>query len=484
MHKFVRNDSIVNLAGSAHHTNYVLMGRPPMFDTTLKGRARLRALAEKARSDINLFASLCFADGSGQPLRQAQVHRTLQEFLGKQPRGLVALPRDHGKSMQVGIRLIWELGHRPGLRIKIVCATESLAAERGRFIRDHIADNPLIRVVFPQLKSARPWEPVRFTVRRPATIIGPSVAAIGVNVRSTGARADLIVCDDIVDVTALRSLADRQRVKQYFRENLVNLLEPDGRLWYVFTPWHRDDLSAELERSGAYAQFRRAVGPDLEPVWPEHWPRERLTSRRAEIGTTAFSRAYRLVCATDEETALKPEWFRTWHDDVVLERIILAVDPAASIALRADRTAIVALGQTADGIVRCLEATARRVSGPDMVRWLKKADRTWQPDAIIFESQGPFLALKDLLVSQCSFGGKVHAVQHRDNKAERICAFGVHAEQGRFLLKGNAAGQIHPAQVSLYDELTCFPFADSDDLADAAAFGTAWLLQRREPRVW
>ncbi len=433
---------------------------------------------------MNYFAALCFADGNGRPLRQSGVHRELQSFLSTHSRGLVALPRDHGKSVQIGIRLLWELGHRPGLRIKIVCATEALAAERGRYIRDHIADNPMARQVFPQLTAASPWEPVRFTVRRPATVIGPSVASIGVGVRSTGARADLIVCDDIVDVTALRSLADRQRVKQHFRENLVNLLEPDGRLWYVFTPWHHDDLSAELMRSAAYAQFRRAVSPNLDPVWPEHWSSERLAERRAEIGTTAFSRAYRLVCATDEETALKPEWFRTWQVDAPRQRTILAVDPAASTAIRADRTAIVALAQGIDGIVRCLEATARRVSGPDLVAWLTEADRFWKPDAIVFESQGPFVALKDLLVAHCSFGGKIQAVRHSINKSERIRAFGVHAESGRFLLKGDATGQVDPSQIPLYDELTTYPLADTDDLADAAAFGTAWLLSHREPRVW
>jgi predicted phage terminase large subunit-like protein len=445
---------------------------------------RLRTAADAARTDVNRFASLCFADSEGEPLRQAAVHRALQAFLDAHRRALVALPRDHGKSVQIGIRLVWELGRQPGLRIKIVCATEALAAERGRFIRDSIAHNPLVRTVFPHLKSSRPWEVVRFAVARPATIIGPSVAAIGVNVRSTGARADLLVCDDIVDVTALRSLADRQRVKQHFRENLVNLLEPDGRLWYVHTPWHRDDLSADLVRSGAYPAFRRSVGPDLEPVWPEHWPRERLIERRAEIGTTAFSRAYRLVCATDEETALRPEWFRTWHEPAPIERTILAVDPAASTALRADRTAIVVLSQTADGVVRCLESTARRVSGPEMMRWLSDADSFWRPEAILFESQGPFLALKDVLVAHCAFGAKVHAVKQSRDKAERIRAFGVHVENGRFLLKGDAAGHIDPAQTSLYDELTTFPLADSDDQADACAFGTAWMLSTREPRVF
>ena len=52
----------------------------------------------------------------------------------------------------------------------------------------------------------------------------------------------------------------------------------------------------------------------------------------------------------------------------------------------------------------------------------------WRPEAILFESQGPFLALKDLLVAHCTFGAKVHAVQHSRDKAERIRAFGVHVE--------------------------------------------------------
>ena len=43
-------------------------------------------------------------------------------------------------------------------------------------------------------------------------------------------------------MTALRSRADRRRVKDFFHENLMNLLEPDGRFWGLFTPWHPDDL--------------------------------------------------------------------------------------------------------------------------------------------------------------------------------------------------------------------------------------------------
>src|SRR5262245_26223685 len=257
----------------------------------------------QARSHPNDFAELCFTDGIGRRLRQGQVHRDLQEFLGRHARALIELPRDHGKSLQVCIRVLWELGHDPSLRVKMVCASHALAVERCRFLREAISHNPMLRLVFPDLRHAQPWGTTRFTIRRPANVIGPTLTAVGVGSVSTGSRADLLICDDIVDVKSLRGRADRERVKTFFHENLMNLLEPDGRFWGLFTPWHKDDLNSDLKTNPAYTLFRRAVEPmsgeqtaesgepnthgedhagsphsalrspleEWQPVWPEKW---------------------------------------------------------------------------------------------------------------------------------------------------------------------------------------------------------------------
>ncbi|HEY1377642.1 MAG TPA: phage terminase large subunit [Gemmataceae bacterium] len=444
----------------------------------------VRATAERSRFDPAAFAAFVLTDPAGRTLCPAPVHRELQAFLSRHPRALVELPRDHGKSVQVCVRLLWELGRNPGLRIRVVCASEALAVERGRFVRDAIAANPRLRLVFPYLRPGVPWEAVRFTVRRMGPVLGPSVAAVGVGAATTGARADLLVCDDIVDVRALRSRADRERVAAYFHENLVNLLEPDGRLWCLFTPWHADDLNARLKRNPAFALFRRPVGDELQPVWPAKWPREALERRRAEIGAVAFARAYRLVCVPDEAVPIRAAWVRFWTEPAEVVATVLAVDPAVSVTAKADASALVTLARTADNQVRCLEATARRVPAPELVHLIDDADRRWRPDAILFEDNGGFAAVRDLLVRHARFGPKVRGVKQSRDKAARVSAFSVPVENGTFRLKGDGSGGVDAGQQALFDEMTTFPAGEHDDLVDAAAFGAEYLLNHPEPRVF
>jgi hypothetical protein len=457
-----------------------------------------------ARVDPDPFIRLCFTDPVGRAVQQAVVHEELQAFLSANPKALIELPRDHGKSFQVCCRVLWELGRNPGLRVKVVCATEAVAAERSRFLRDAIARNGWVRQVFPDLLPASPWAAEAFTVARPADVIGPSVAAFGVGAGSTGTRADLLVCDDVVDVRSLHSRAERDRVADYFQNNLMNLLEPDGRFWGLFTPWHADDLNARLKRNPSYVTFRRAVGPGLEPVWPQKWPRERLLARKAEIGAASFARGYRLVPIADEDTPVRAAWVRFWTDPADYECVVLSVDPAVTASVKADASALVVLGKTGEppvltgGLpgetpgftpgarqeIRVLEAIARRVAAPDLVALIDASDRRWNPDVILFESNAAFAGIRDLLVRHARFGPRVKGVAQSRDKASRVAAFSVPVENGSFRLRGDGRGGVDPGQLALFEEMTTFPFNEHDDLLDAAATGTAFLLDRREPRVW
>ena len=78
---------------------------------------------------------------------------------------------------------------------------------------------------------------------------------------------------------------------------------------------------------------------------------------------------------------------------------------------------------------------------------------------------------------------KIKSVTQTKDKLSRMHAFSVPVENGMVRLKGNA-GRVDPGQQELWEEMTGFPIGNHDDLLDAAAMGTSYLLERPEPRVW
>lgn len=443
-----------------------------------------QSLIATALKKPDAFASYCFTDPWGLPLMQSALHRDLQTFLTNNRLSLIELPRDHGKTTQICARVLWELGHNPALRIKIVCSSEAIAAERGRFLQRAIAVNAKVREVFPNLNPAEPWTATRFAVERSANIMGPSVTAIGVGSSLTGTRADLLVCDDIVDVKSMASRAERERVKAYFRDNLMNLLEPNGRCWALFTPWHADDLNGELKRNESFECFSRAIDANLTPVWPARWPRHRLAARRKEIGATSFARGYRLVPLAEEDLPIRREWIRYWTTDAEPKRIILSIDPAVSVTEKADASALVVLAESEKNQIRCLDTLARRVNAPDLIRLIEDVDRRWNPEVILFESNAAFKGIKDLLVRYAGFGPKVKEITQVKDKVSRVQPFSVSVENGSFQLKGSPEGGVDPGQQALLDAMLTFPVGEHDDLIDAAVTGVKYLLENREPRLW
>ena len=454
-------------------------------DSSNRATALTAAAIRLARADPVAFLRYLLLDPAAPADPMPEVHAALQNHLSAHRLALVELPRDHGKTTQVCLRVLWELGRAPNLRIKIVCASEAIAVDRSRFLRRSIEQNRRLALVFPHLRKSRPWTAPSFAVERGPGILGPSVAAFGIGAASTGTRADLLICDDVVDVKALHSKAHRDRVAEDFTDNLFNLLEPTGRFWGLSTPWHNQDLNARLKANPSYSLFRRAIGPNLEPVWPEKWSARTLADRRAAIGESSFARGYRLLAIGADEVTIRPEWIRFWDDEIPRERfdrVLLSVDPALSAQATADATGLVVLGKIGAEI-RVLMARGVRVPTHRLLEILAGLDRGWQPDVILFESNAAFDGIRDLFLRHTAFGGRLQGVKQHKAKAIRMGNFAVPVENGTVRLKGRD-GAVDAGQRQLFHEMTAFPFGDHDDLADAAASGAEHLLAAREPRLW
>jgi predicted phage terminase large subunit-like protein len=117
------------------------------------------------------------------------------------------------------------------------------------------------------------------------------------------------------------------------------------------------------------------------------------------------------------------------------------------------------------------------------VSLIEAIDRRWSPAVIVFEGNGAFRGIADLMTRQSAFGPKVRVVNQSKDKGSRVAAFSVPVANGSFRLKG-VGGAVDPGQQELLDEMTTFPVGEHDDLLDAAATGTAFLLNAAEPRVF
>jgi hypothetical protein len=84
------------------------------------------------------------------------------------------------------------------------------------------------------------------------TAEGGGVRAVGVGGGVTGYGAHLVIIDDPVKSRAeAESETMREKVWNWFNDDIYTRLEPDGKIILIQTRWHEDDLAGRLLREAA-----------------------------------------------------------------------------------------------------------------------------------------------------------------------------------------------------------------------------------------
>lgn len=171
-------------------------------------------------------------------------HRQMMEFLvdvwcGDVRRGLLMAFRHSGKSTVVGIFAACVLYMRPETRILILSAETGLAARMVNHIRNILENHPLCVDMVP--KNKKEWASGRITINRPIGIREPSVICQGIHGNITGARADLIICDDVEVPNTCNTPQKREILRERLRE-LDFILSPNGAMIYIGTPHTIDTI--------------------------------------------------------------------------------------------------------------------------------------------------------------------------------------------------------------------------------------------------
>jgi hypothetical protein len=210
---------------------------------------------------------------------------------------MIFLPPRHGKTELVSVRYTaWRMQQQPEMNVILGSYNQRLADRMSRKIRTAICDAEAIRLgkggntsgsecappnIKPQMNAEkrrsekaaadkdigahlRPSAVASFDDGSPfpfsrprqknavsewETAAGGSFRAVGTGSGVTGFGANLIVIDDPVKNRAqAESETFRNRVWDWYKDDLYTRLEPDGSIVLIQTRWHEDDLAGRLLR--------------------------------------------------------------------------------------------------------------------------------------------------------------------------------------------------------------------------------------------
>jgi len=152
-------------------------------------------------------------------------------------------------------------------------------------IKNTIEDNDELRdLLFPGTSDG--WAKTEIRARNGASI---KVRGFGNAVR--GAHPGWIIVDDALKDNVIYSAMQRQKNKEYFHAVIMNMIIPDGQVGVIGTPFHDDDLYANLKKlKGWHYREYPAVFPDGRILWKDRYNFEKLMAKREAQGNIIFSR--------------------------------------------------------------------------------------------------------------------------------------------------------------------------------------------------
>jgi len=249
---------------------------------------------------------------------------------------MIFMPPRHGKSELVTVRYsAWRILRDPSMNIilgsynqqlanrfsrkirRVICDDSSLTAETQRHEENSNRMDRINRMkTSRQRRRAHPEHPVHpveippphqrdavgssvpmfpFIKQRPAnsvaeweTAVGGGLRAVGVGGGVTGFGAQLIVIDDPVKSRAqAESLTFRNKVWDWFNDDLYTRLEPNGSIILIQTRWHEDDLAGRLLREAEEEEGEKWEVIDLPALAEESLTAETQRRRDAEKMRTA-----------------------------------------------------------------------------------------------------------------------------------------------------------------------------------------------------
>ena len=310
-------------------------------------KVKIAEMYKELSTSLVLFGAYCAQDLT--PNGIPQFHVDLCRLLESEDRVALAAPRGFAKSTWVSkILPLWLALFKLKKDICIISASEGLAVEHMRWIKQKLESDPIILALFGDLKSDK-WSETHIIIKHQDGML-INIRAKGAGGQIRGFRPDCIILDDIETDESVLSEEQRKKLKKWLFTACINCLLPGGQLILIGTVIHPLSVLADLletpngwckRRWRAYKEGIQEAGYEL---WAELRTHEWLQKRKAEIGSFAFASEYMNDPKLDSEAPIKYEYIKQWVDLPTQLNLVIAVDPAYSEDVKSDYKVAVLVG--------------------------------------------------------------------------------------------------------------------------------------------
>lgn len=189
---------------------------------------------------------------------------------------VAAAPRGHSKTTAFSVNYpLWEIVRNPNVRILLVSAADTQSQSFLREIKGRIERDQNYVDFAGQLRPDKPekWTDKEIIIKRSRTDLkDPTISTVSVEGTILSKRADIIICDDILNFENTRTPEQRQKIRDWFFTVLLPVLEPKtGRLIVAGTIWQIDDLMENLLLDPMFDYRKKYQAINKEPDRLELW---------------------------------------------------------------------------------------------------------------------------------------------------------------------------------------------------------------------
>lgn len=185
------------------------------------------------------------------------LHESMTYDEGDPQRLLVNVPPEHAKSTVLTVNYAtYRIAMDPNIRIAIVSQTQTRAKEFLYAIKQRLTDQQFAKMhqVYGPTggwqQTADQWTQDRIYLERSSGDPNPTVQALGVGQQIYGARADLIILDDIVTTT---NAHEWEKQLNWLQKMVITRLGKNGKLIIAGTRVSSVDLYKELRNPDNWA---------------------------------------------------------------------------------------------------------------------------------------------------------------------------------------------------------------------------------------